>query len=248
MLHFAVTTLGFPRPWNYLLSISTVLLLTGWAIVRRKRLTHLEWLPIAATLACTTFCVALFPAQSHYVVMLSFFVPVGLLIVGGNHSRLATPGLALLLWAMAVNSAVVGLGFLLRSEQGPSYRAAAAQPRFLSSQLPSPDSIVAVENGSYDLFKTQFHHLIRVDDIEDADHLASVAAVANCYNGFAGPADVVRPLPEQLKATDFHLIQAAPQHLWITLFGRRIMHSQWGYGCDLYLRNQTNPNSAEAQR
>jgi hypothetical protein len=248
MLHFAVTTLGFPRPWNYVLSVCSVFLLAGWAVFRRNSLTHREWLPIGAALACMIIFVALFPAQSHYVVFLAFLVPVGLLIVDGNDRRLAAPALALLLWAMAINSAVVGLGFLMASEQGPSYRAAADQPRYLSSQLPSPDAIVAVENGSYDLFKPEFHHLIRVDDIEDADHFASVAAVANCYNGFTGTADAIRPLPEQLKATDFHMIQPSPQHLWISFFGHRVMRSQWGYGCDLYLRNQIGPNSAATHR
>jgi hypothetical protein len=248
MLQFAITTLGFPRPWNYLLSVCSVFLLAGWAVFRRKSLTHREWLPIAAATACAVILVGLFPAQPHYIVLLAFLVPLGLLIVGGNDSRLAAPALALLLWAMAINSAAVGLGFLLRIEQGPSFRAAAGQPRYLMSQLPSPDAIVAVENGSYDLFKSEFHRLIQVDDIEDPDHFASVAAVANCYDGFTGQAGVIRPLPDELKAADFHLIQPAPQHLWITILGRRVMHSQWGYGCDLYLRNQIGPNSAATPR
>jgi hypothetical protein len=33
------------------------------------------------------------------------------------------------------------------------------------------------------------------------------------------------------------MIQPDPQHLWISLKGHRILKGQWGYGCDLYLRN-----------
>ena len=169
---------------------------------------------------------------------------LGMLIGDGKGRTLVNPALALLLWAMMSNSAFVACGFLQRIEQISSYPAAAEQPRYLLSQLPSPDSIVVLQGHDYDFFKPEFHRLIRLADVEDVNHFASVAAVANCYDGFAGPVSAMRPLPEQLKPTDFHLIQADPQHMWITIFGHRVMRKQWGYGCDLYLRNQINPGAA----
>jgi hypothetical protein len=65
---------------------------------------------------------------------------------------------------------------------------------------------------------------------------SALMGVANCYAGFEGAANVLRPLPDNLDSSAFRLIQPAPQHLQIALFGHRIMKSQWGDGCDLYLR------------
>jgi hypothetical protein len=42
------------------------------------------------------------------------------------------------------------------------------------------------------------------------------------------------------------MIQADPQHLWVTFLGHKLMSSQWGYGCDLYVRDSSA--SAEPAR
>jgi hypothetical protein len=67
-------------------------------------------------------------------------------------------------------------------------------------------------------------------------HLNEAFPLLDSLCGLGG-SDTVRPLPEQLNASNFHLIQPAPQHLWVTILGHRVMRAQWGYGCDLYLRN-----------
>jgi hypothetical protein len=150
---------------------------------------------------------------------------------------LATPALALLLYAVVIRLPVAGLELLECFEQIPSYEAAKPQPAFLRAQVPAPDAVVVVEGDSYDLFKPEFQRLIRLEDVQDVDNYRDVAAVANCYDAFHGPGGAVRPLPAKLNAGDFRLIQGDPRHLWITLFGRRVMRAQWGYGCDLYLRD-----------
>jgi hypothetical protein len=236
-LRFAAYDFGSVIPWCYLLTLCCILLPGCWAMLSFKRLTVSEWPLVAASLCSAAFCLLLFPIQPYYLQLLTFLIPVGLLICGRPSGSLAGIACAQLLFAMAINLLTVGSDFAVRIEQRPSYEASRSQARFLASQLPSPDLIVALEGGSYDAFKPEFRHLIRVDESEDVDRYSKVAAIANCYVGFTGPESGVRPLPEKLNATEFHLIQTAPQHLWITLFGRRLMRSQRGYGCDLYLRN-----------
>jgi hypothetical protein len=132
-----------------------------------------------------------------------------------------------------------GLDLLERTEQLPSYDAARAQPAMLRANVADPEAIVVEEGDSYDLFKPEFHHLIRLEDVQDVDHYRAVAAVANCYDAFHGTADALRPLPAKLDASQFRLIESAPRHMWVTLLGHKAMRGQWGYGCDLYLRNST---------
>jgi hypothetical protein len=223
--------------WTYVAALATIVLLAAWALVNRSRLGVREWLPIAAGLACTLISITLFSFQYNYVISLSFFIPLVLLIVGRTQDKLVWPGLAFLLLAVAAKLPVVALSLLERAEQRPSYQAARVQPAFLMAQLPSSDSIVTVEGDSYDLFKSEFHNLIHLRDAEDIDHFAQVAGVANCYDGFHGADNAVLPFPAKLNASDFHLVQADPKHMWMTLFGRRVMRAQWGYGCDLYVRN-----------
>jgi hypothetical protein len=223
--------------WTYLASLATILLLAAWAIVNRSRLGAREGLPIVAGLACTLISITLFSFQYNYVISLAFFIPLVLLIVGRTQEKLVWPGLAFLLLAGVAKLPVVALGLLERAEQRPSYQAARGQPAFLLAQLPSADSIVTVEGDSYDLFKPEFRNLIHLRDAEDVDRFSRVAGVANCYDGFHGADNAVIPFPAKLNASDFHLVQGDPKHMWMTLLGHRVMRAQWGYGCDLYVRN-----------
>src|SRR5208282_2617865 len=150
-------------------------------------------------------------------------IPVGLLIVSDRGGKMAAPAMALVLFAIAIRLPMLGLDLTERVEQIHSYRAARSQPAELRAQLAQPDAIVAVDGDSYDLFKPQFQRLIRLRDVEDVDNYRSLAAVANCYDAFHGPDDAVRALSAKLDAAQFHLIQPDPEHLWITLFGRRVM-------------------------
>jgi hypothetical protein len=236
-VHKAAFRLSAMRVWDYLASLASGLLLAAWAIRNRSELHFAEWLAIAAAIACMLIAVFLFSIQANYVFLLAFLIPVGLLIVSGEGGRLAAPGLALILFAVLIRLPGLSMDLIERVEQIPSYQAARTQPAFLRAQLSSPDDIVAVEGDSYDLFKPEFRHLIRVEDVDDVNQFKSVAAVANCYDAFHGGDHAVRPLIFKLNPADFHMIQSDPQHAWITLFGRRVMRAQWGFGCDLYVRN-----------
>lgn len=231
---------------KYSLSLLSMILLAAWSIRQRKHLHAAEWLPIAAGLSCVLISVILFPAQGNYISFLASAVPVGLLIASGLNTNPAVPGLALLLFCLVIFAPEFAVGLVERIEQRPSYQAARMQPAYLMSQLPSPEAIVAVTGDDYDVFKPQFHHLIELEFARDPDHFRTVAGVANCYQSFRGDTATVRPFPEQLNASEFHMIQADPQHLWVTFLGHKLMSSQWGYGCDLYVRDSSA--SAESPR
>lgn len=248
LLWFAASNLGFPEPLTYIFSAASGLLLALFALRFRKRLDARDRLIAGAGLLSFFLALALFPVQGNYVVLLTFLVPAGLLIAAGESSVLSNCALALLVWAIAINSVVVAMGYAQRAEQAASYRAAKGQPQFLLTQLPSRDSVVAIEGGSYDLFKSQFHHLIQVDHSDDEGRFAALAAVVNCYDSVRVPAGAVRPFPSKLDAGDFRLIEAAPEHMWFTVLGRRAMRSQWGYGCDLYVRDRSRGTSGESRR
>jgi hypothetical protein len=237
ILHAAAFKESSLETWTYALSLASSLWLCVWAIGNRKGLRHADWLLIAAGLACTFFTVLLFPAQGNYVMFTAFLIPLGLLIVSRTSNKLAVPGMTLLLFVIFIHLPVFCVDLVERIEQRSSYRAARQQPLYLLAQLPSPNALVAVESGSYDVFKPTFQHMIALDNAEDPDHFAKLAAVANCYQTFRGDAGRVRPFPEKLNASEFHMVQADPQHMWVTLLGHKVMRAQWGYGCDLYLRN-----------
>jgi hypothetical protein len=245
---FGLSAMG---TFNYLASLASVFLLIGWAIARRKELAIADMLPVAAGVACTLAALFLFSIQGNYIVLLSVLVPAGLLAVSSSSSKLAAPAMALLLFAVLIRLPETAMSMLQRIEQTPSYLAARTQPAFLRAQLAAPDPVVAVEGDSYDLFKPQFRRVIRLDYVQDRDQYRSLAAVANCYDAYHDPSrpdkggvaqgSPVRPLSPKLNPADFHLIQPDPQHMWITLMGKRLMRAQWGYGCDLYVRNGASP-------
>jgi len=220
--------------WNYLSSLVAVLLLIAWGLVRGK-LDKKEWTQAAAAVACSLAALVVFPYQYNYVIALAFLLPLAFLIANSYRSRLAPVGMTLLLLVLASRVPILGFSLLVRSEQGPSYRAALQQPLVLRSHIASPDAPITVEGDSYDVFKPQFHRMIHLRDTDNIHDFAELAGVANCYDGYHGNGP--RPFPERLNAAQFHLIQADPEHLWISLFGHRVMRAQWGYGCDLYVRN-----------
>jgi hypothetical protein len=111
------------------------------------------------------------------------------------------------------------------------------QPAVLSAYLHSPNAIVGISAGNYDVFKPSFNHLVNLEYLDGNPRVSDLSGFAVCYMAASGDSDTLAPLPSYLDAASFTLIQRAPRHLWITLFGHRIMQKQWGYGCDLYVRN-----------
>lgn len=232
--------------WSYLLSLLAGILPAVWLLMRRRELAPAEVFPALAAVGCTLAAVFLFPGQRNYALFLVFLVPLGLLIAAREGNRLTMPALALLLFAIFIRLPESAMSMLQRMEQAPSYVAARTQPAFLRAELADTDPVVAVEGDSYDLFKPQFRRLIRLDYVQDRDQYRTLAAVANCYDAYhdaTGPntGSPLRPLTPKLNPAEFHLVQPDPQHMWITLMGKRLMRAQWGYGCDLYIRNATAP-------
>jgi len=220
----------------YLASIASMALILVWAIRRRKEIGAAEWLPVSAFVLSAVLAISVFSVQANYIYLLPFIGPLGLLIASRYGSRLAWPALALFVWVILIRLPIVGVDLISRVEQIPSYRDARGQADLLRAQLSQPEAVVAVEGDSYDMFKPDFSRLIRLQDVDDVDHFRAVAALANCYDTFHGADNAVRPLSPKIDPADFKMIQADPDHMWVTLFGHRMMRAQWGYGCDLYVR------------
>jgi hypothetical protein len=231
------TELSKLRLFTYLGSLAPELFLLVWILWRRKDLSHRDWLAVGACLACAAVCILLFPVQTAYLNLLALLIPLGLLIASAPGGKLARVGLALLLLTVFVRVPDAALSVIQRVEQWPSYTAAKDQPAYLLAHLASPNAIVGLAgtSGSYDLFKPEFRHLVAVGYMEKEAY-SGIEGVANCYATFHGPDAARIPFPPFSDASEFELIQSAPQHTWITLFGHRMMRAQWGYGCDLYVK------------
>jgi hypothetical protein len=238
------TVFAFPATGTvqYLLWALSFCLLAAWSVFLRNQPSHAEWLPIMAGLATALLAVILFPYQPFYLMFVAFSVPLGLLILGRSESRLAAPAFVMLLIVIMSSLPALAISLIVRVEQRSSYMAAREQPTFLRARLASPDPVVVLNGNYYDLFKPDFHHLVELAWLDQGvDHPADVAAVVNCYHPYHGEAGPVAPFPSSLNAAEFHLIEPAPQHLWITVFGHKVMRGEWGYGCDLYVRNNAPP-------
>ncbi len=245
VLRGAIFGLPVTVPFAYLTCVFSSCMLAAWSFIHGKVLSHLEWLPIMAGLVCMPLAIFLFPYQTFYVKFVAFSIPIGLLIWSSAGARLATPALVMLLFALMSEVPSMGIGLIVRVEQRASFEAARAQPALLRAKLAPPDSVVVLAGPFYDLFKPKFRRLVSLDYLEDdVNHFADVAAVVNCYQAYHGESGPVVPFPNELNASEFYLIQPAPQHLWITLFGHRVMRGQWGYGCDLYVRNSAPPSTS----
>jgi hypothetical protein len=205
-----------------------------WALNCRKDLRYADWLLISISIGGTCASVIAFPNQAYYLGLLTFMTPLALTIIAPSSGALVVPALAMLLFAVAANLPFVCLGVMNRIEQGPSFEAARQQPSYLAAQLPSPDAVVGINGDSYDLFKPVLRHLVTLRE-KGVDY-ADLSAIVNCYDMYKGDSGVVRPLPEKVNPKEFRMIQPAPEHLWISILGRRIRQAEWGYGCDLYLR------------
>lgn len=238
---------GIMDTWSYLLSVVAGIAPALWLLLRRKELGPSEQLALLAVTGGALAALFLFPGQRNYTTFIAFLVPIALLLASRKGERLAAPALALLLFAISINLPPAALVLLRRAEQRASYQAAKQQPAYLALQLSDHAAIVAVEGDSYDLFKPEFPHMVRVDEVDDRDHFAKIAAVANCYDAFQGGAGISRNLPSKLNAAEFRLLQPDPEHTWVTLFGHRLMRAQWGYGCDLYLRDAAPAAAGEPE-
>ena len=214
-----------------------------WGITRGRRLNAAQTILISTSVLSLGICLCVFPAQIAYLDMIGLAIPIGILCFSRRAPSLAIPALALLLIAIGSRLPSLALNLITRAELRPSYRAAQNQPAFLRAHLADPDPIVVMEGGSYDLFKPEFPRLVTLDFVaSDRGGFSAVAAVANCFQmtGFENDSK----LPGSLNPQQFRLLQRGSQRRWITLFGHRIRRGQWGFGCDLYTRDNSRPVSS----
>jgi hypothetical protein len=207
-----------------------------WLLMNLKKARFEEWILVLSANALSLFTFVIFPAQGHYVTALATLIPLALLTIRESTPRLRQLSLILLLVVFATHLPVVCVSLIQRAEELHSFHASEHQPSLLLSKVSSRDSIVAVEGRTYDMYKPYFRNLVELDYAQDIKDLSQVEGVANCYGAYGGDDNLLRPFPEYLKASDFQLIEQAPEHMWVTLVGHRVAPLQWGYGCDLYSR------------
>lgn len=235
-LHQGIVKLDVLTAWACAFSLCTGMLLAAWLFVRYRSLSPAQKLAAAAGLACMALSALAFPEQSNYFMLLGILIPAGLLAASEKPSSAGPLAIGMLFLFFCAHLPSLACAEIMASEQGESFRAAEAQPAYLRAQIGSPQAVVAVSDGGYDLFKPDFDRLVDADYLGGISNRSGLSGIANCYFAFSGDGNAIRPLPSSVDAASFHLVQRAPRHLWITLFGRKVMRRQWGYGCDLYIR------------
>jgi hypothetical protein len=236
----SLTTKGLPFLFglDVIISHAVLAIYLIWAMRNKKELSPACWIVLTVGVVNILSAIVLFPAQNNYVIFIAVFIPTALIAVGGWTPPFVRLGILLLFLNVVVvptfNSA---FDLLCRFEARSSYIAASQQPAYLISRLHSADDLVLFNAVNYDMYKPAFKNLVTTYYMGDGIPPIGVAAVANCYYGFNGARGAIRPLPSKINPEAFHLIQAAPSHTWLTIFGRRISNMQRGYGCDLYVKN-----------
>lgn len=235
-LHKGVFQLHFLTAWICAVSVAAGVMLAVWLLARHRALSRTEKLTAAAGLACMMVSVLVFPNQWNYIAVSGILVPAGLLTANRKTSPAGTIAIAMLFVFFCAHLPSLACAEVLAFEQRASFHAAEAQPEYLRERLGAGTKVVAVSAGGYDLFKPSFDRLVSLEYMAGIEQKAELSGIANCYFAFSGSGDAIRSLPPWIDTASFQLVQRAPEHLWITLFGHRLMRRQWGYGCDLYVR------------
>jgi hypothetical protein len=228
---------GVVASWVFFGYVVSSLLILYWIVRTRSRS---EWCVFGTACASMVLAAVLFPTQGCYFTLVFFLVPIGMLAAIGRTSVFSARGMALILIVCLWRVPVVLRDTVARVERHHSYLLAQEQPYRLLANLPSRDSRVLVDTFAYDLYKPVIHNLINpyYHFSGEGAPFEQIDGVIRCYGDFRGSREMTKPLPEFLDRTQFREVEAAPDHVWITLFGHKIVHWQDGWGCDLYVRRE----------
>ena len=221
--------------------IAPGILLAGymlWAGLSWRRSHEQQKLLLAAGVGVVFFTICLFPVQYNYLSWLAFFLPVAVLICSKEVTA-QKPALILLLGALMTVYLPDQLTKIpIRAGERASCEAEKSQLDFLAKHLDGSRSIVAFQGNVYDYYKPRFPYLFNVFYLQnDAINTVDVAAVVNCYRAYDGSKGALQPFPAGIDSAHFHLLQASPEHVHPQVFGRPMAYAEWGFGCDVYLRN-----------
>lgn len=227
---------GIVATWYFALcvSIAIAMLVLSWA---NRADAHRRLLYLSAALM-PILTLVLFPSESAYFSLAAVAAPLALLGLARSRPELAQIALGLILFICVSRTPPLALELLKQVESRSSYLAARGQPQEIAAQL-DPTDVVAIRGNEYDLFKPRLPRLVNAKyNLSDfSSDLSAIKGIVNCYDSFEGPSTEIRPLPSGFDPSQFTKIDSAPVHVNITLFGRRLMRRQWGWGCDLYVRN-----------
>lgn len=213
---------------------------TFWVIVNLRRFTPSQRLLSVAGVVVALVTVFLFPIQYNYLEFVPFFIAVCLIFCEPREGMQKPALLLVLLSLLFINLPDELFGIPVRYTERSSYREEQAQLDFVSSHLQSANSVVAFNGEVYDVYKARFPNIFntfylpqnRVMDISE------VRAFANCYRAYNGQSGEAKPLPKGINAADFYLAQADPKHAHALIFRHKLTNAEWGFGCDVYLRNR----------
>jgi hypothetical protein len=157
--------------------------------------------------------------------------------------------LAFLLAALVFINLPEELFFMpIRAAERNSYREEQQQLDYLAAHLPSRDTVVAFQGVTYDYFKPRFPRLFNTFYYprDGSMPIGEVGAIVNCYRGYDGAKGAHLPLPAGIDAAEFRLAEAVPEHVYATILGHRLTNREWGFGCDIYLRNMPAPDEQQS--
>lgn len=220
-----------------MLFLAEALVLFSWFVLQYRKIELDEKAFLATGLVCYVLSVLAFPSQNHYIHFLGMAIPAAFCIVvaeGRTVAKLA-PAMLFLFFLARIPSTMIS--YIQQYEETNSYLAAREQPWTLKQYLPSRDATVAVSTGSFDVFRPAFSHLVDLSNISDNPQREELSALGVCYQASLSEGNSLASFPPTMDAMSYTLVQRTPTHLWITLLGHKVMKQQWGYGCDLYVRN-----------
>jgi len=182
--------------------------------------------------------VLLFPRQNNYYVLDRALIPIFLLI-----SRTST---AELLRRVRLPLVLIGAGVLCavpeilvelaqRCENHTSYEYARQEVRAITADI-DQSKYIAISSTLYPIVKPIHPKLVNVQYLDRADkaYFVDGLIISRANSRFTNATRI--PLPAALADIAWQPLNHALPPVFIRLFGRQVMRSQWGWGVDGYRR------------
>jgi hypothetical protein len=182
--------------------------------------------------------VLLFPRQNNYYVLDRALIPLFILI-----SRTST---AELLRRVRLPLVLIGAGVLfavpvilvelaMRCENHTSYEYARQEVRAITADI-DQSKYIAISPSLYPIVKPIHPKLVNVEYLDRADKTYFVDGLMISRAGSRFTDATKIPLPAALADIAWQPLNRASPPVFIRLFGKLAMRSQWGWGVDGYRR------------
>jgi hypothetical protein len=179
--------------------------------------------------------VLMFPRQNNYYSFTRALVPVVILASGSNAAAFLrtrdVPAILLMIgWLCCLPSLIVDV--TTRTENLDSYRQAALGRPLLAGI--ATEDLVAASPALYYLLKPVHPKLVGIDYL-DAGNSAAVNALV--VGHAALPSGERRaPVKDDLQTFRWRAVSDESEPVLVSIFGRQLMRSQWGWNFDVYIR------------